>query len=158
MAFSKQEYWRGLPFFSPGDLPDPRIRFVSLMSSTLAVGFSIIWVIRESPLKVGRNGLGFSIWILLLLFSHVRLFATSWTAACQASLSITNSGSLLKLLAIELVVPSNHLNLYHPILLLLSMFPNNRVFSEEPSLCTRWPRDWCWSHQSFQWIFRVYFF
>ena len=70
MAFSKQEYWRGLPFLSPGDLPDPRIRFVSLMSPTLAVGFSIIWVIRESPLNVGRNGLGFSIWILLLLFSH----------------------------------------------------------------------------------------
>ena len=61
--------------------------------------------------------------------SHVRLFVTPWTAACQASLTITNSQSLLKLMSIELVMPSNHLILCHSLLLLPSVFPSNRVFS-----------------------------
>ena len=65
------------------------------------------------------------------LFSHVWLFATPWTATSQASLSITNSQSLLKLISIELVIPSNHLILCHPLLLLLSIFPNVRFFSNE---------------------------
>ena len=62
------------------------------------------------------------------LLSHVQLFATTWTAACQASLSITNSQSLLKLMSMELVMPSNHLILCHPLLLLPSIFPSIRVF------------------------------
>ena len=62
------------------------------------------------------------------LLSHVQLFVTSWTAAHQASLSITNSQSLLKLISIELVIPSNHLILYRPLLLPPSIFPNIRVF------------------------------
>ena len=66
--------------------------------------------------------------------SHVRLFATTWTAACQASLSITNSRSLLKLMSIESVMPSNHLILCHPLLLLPSVFPSIRVFSSESVL------------------------
>ena len=74
--------------------------------------------------------------------SHVQLFATPWTAACQTSLSITNSKSLLKLLFIELVMPSNHLILYHPLLLLPSIFPSIRVFSNESVLCIRWPKYW----------------
>ena len=77
--------------------------------------------------------------------SHVRLFATSWTAACQASLSITNSWSLLKLMSTESVMPSNHLILCHLLLLLPSIFPNIRVFSNEPVLCIRWPKDWSFS-------------
>ena len=69
--------------------------------------------------------------------------AIPWTAARQASLSITNSRSLLKLMSIESVMPSNHLILCHPLLLLPSIFPSIRVFSNEPALCIRWP--WYWS-------------
>ena len=72
--------------------------------------------------------------------SHVRLFATPWTAAHQASLSITNSQSLLKLTYIGLVVPSNHLILCCPLLLLPSVFPSIRVFANESALRIRWPK------------------
>ena len=71
-------------------------------------------------------------------FSCVRLFVTPWTAAHQASLSITNSQSLLKLMSIELVMPSNHLILCHPLLLLPSLFPSIKVFSNGSVLCIRW--------------------
>ena len=67
---------------------------------------------------------------------------TPWTAACQASLSFTISQSLLKLMSIELVMPSNHLILCHPFLLLPSIFPSIRVFSNELALCIRWPKYW----------------
>ena len=77
--------------------------------------------------------------------SRVPLFVTPWTAACQASLSITNSQSLLKLMSIELVVPSNHLILYCPLLLLPSFFPSIRVFSNESVLRVRWPKYWSFS-------------
>ena len=77
------------------------------------------------------------------LLSCVRLFATPWTTACQASLSITNSWSLLKLMAFESVMPSNHLILCCPLLLLLSIFPRIRVFSNESALHISWPK--CWS-------------
>ena len=76
------------------------------------------------------------------LLSCVQLFATPWTAACQASLSITNSQSLLKLMSIESVMPSSHLIFCHPLLLLPSIFPSIRVFSNESVLCIRWPKDW----------------
>ena len=72
--------------------------------------------------------------------SRVRLFATPWTAAHQASLSITNSRSLLKLMSIESVMPPNYLILYHPLLLLPSIFPSIRVFSNESILRIRWPK------------------
>ena len=70
--------------------------------------------------------------------SHVLLFATPWTAACQAPLSITNSRSLLKRMSIELVMSSNYPSLCHPLLLLPSVFPGIRVFSNESVLCIRW--------------------
>ena len=76
--------------------------------------------------------------------SHVWLFATPWTAACQASLSITNSQSLFKLMSIESVMPSSHLILYCP-LLLPSVFPSIRVFSNESVLRIRWPKYWSFS-------------
>ena len=76
---------------------------------------------------------------------HVRIFVTPWTAAHQASLSITNSQSLLKLMSIELVMPSNHLILSHPLLLPPSIFPSIRVFSNESVLCIRWPNYWSFS-------------
>ena len=73
---------------------------------------------------------------------HVQLFVTPWTAAHQASLSITNSQSLLKLMSIESMIPSNHLILGHPLLLLPSIFPSIRVVSNESVLRIRWPKDW----------------
>ena len=77
--------------------------------------------------------------------SHIRLFATPWTVAHQASLSITDSQSLLKLMSIELVMPSKHLILCHPLLLLPSIFPRIRVFSNESVLHIRWPKYWSFS-------------
>ena len=77
--------------------------------------------------------------------SRVRLFATPWTIACQASLSITNSLSLHKLMSIESVMPSNHLVVCHPLLLLPSIFPSIRVFSNESVLHIRWPNNWSFS-------------
>ena len=77
--------------------------------------------------------------------SRVRLFVTPWTAAHQAFLSITNSQSLLKLTCIKSVTPSNHLVLCRPFLLLPSIFPSIRVFSNESALCIRWPKYWCFS-------------
>ena len=74
--------------------------------------------------------------------SRVQLFVTPWTAARQASLSITNSTSLLKLMSIESVMPSNHLIICHPLLLLPSVFPRIMVFSKESVLCIRWPKYW----------------
>ena len=74
--------------------------------------------------------------------SHVPLFVTPWTAAHQASMSITNSRSLLKLTSIELVMPSNHLILCHPLLLLPSIYPSIMVFSKESVLHIRWPKYW----------------
>ena len=79
------------------------------------------------------------------LLSHVQLFAAPWTAAHQASLSITNYHSLLKLMSIESVIPSNHLILCHPLLLLTSIFPSIRVFSKESVLRIRWLKYWSFS-------------
>jgi len=79
------------------------------------------------------------------LLSRVWLFATPWTASRQASLSITNSWSLFKLMSIKLVMPSNHLILCHLLLLPPSIFPSIRVFSKESVLCITWPRYWSFS-------------
>ena len=77
--------------------------------------------------------------------SHVQLFVTPWTAACQATLSFTNSWSLLKLISFETMVPSNHLILCHPLLFLPSVFPSIKVFSNKSALCIRWPKYWSFS-------------
>ena len=79
------------------------------------------------------------------LLSRVQLFVTPWTAAHQASLSITNSRGLVKLMSIESVMPSNNLMFCHPLLLLLSIFPSMRVFSNESVLYIRWPKYWSFS-------------
>ena len=88
---------------------------------------------------------GSSICCSVQSLSHVQLFATPWIAACQASLSITNSWSWPKLLSIESVRPSNHLTLCHPLLLLPSTFPSIRVFCNESTLRMRWPKYWSFS-------------
>ena len=77
--------------------------------------------------------------------SCVQLFATPWTTAHQASLSITNSWSLLKLMSIESVMPTNHLIFCRPLLLLPSIFPSIRIFSNESALHIRWPKYWSFS-------------
>ena len=82
---------------------------------------------------------------LIQLLSHVQIFVAPWTAARQASLSITNSWSLLKLKSIELVMPSNDLVLCRPFLLLPSIFSSIRVFSSESVVCIKWPKIWSFS-------------
>ena len=120
MEFSRQEYWSGWPFLSPGYLPDPRIepRSPTLQADSLPSSVQSI--------------------------SHGRLFVTLWTAAHQASLSIINSWSLLKLMSTESVMPFSHLILCRP-LLAPSIFPSIRVFSNESFLRIRWPKYWSFS-------------
>ena len=88
---------------------------------------------------------GFSYFSSVQSLSRVWLFATPWTAACQAFLSIINSWSPPKPMSTVLVMPSNHLILCHPLLLLPSIFPSIRVFSNESALCIRWPKYWSFS-------------
>ena len=105
------------------------------------------------PIHVGRGAASFS--LQQAIFEHVfssvqslrcvRLFATPWTIAHQASLSISNSQSLFKLMSIKLVMPSNHLILCCPLLLPPSIFPRIRVFSNESVICIRWPKYWSFS-------------
>ena len=95
-----------------------------------------------NPMDRGACGLQFS---SVQSLSHVRLFATPWTAAHQGSLSITNTWSLLKLMPIKLMMSSNHLILCRPLLLPPSIFPSIRVFSNESVLCIRWPKYWSFS-------------
>ena len=85
------------------------------------------------------------IYVSVQSLSHVWLFATPWIATCQASLSITNSRSLLKLMSIELEMPSNHLILCRPLLLLPSIFPSIMLFSNESVIHIRWPKHWSFS-------------
>ena len=129
MGFSRQEYWNGLPFPSPGELPDPGIepRSPALQADALQTelcGKPLVYISSVQS------------------FNYVWLFATPRTAAHQASLSITNSRSLLKLMSIESVMPSNHLSLCRPLLFPPSIFPSIRVFSNESVLCIRWPQYW----------------
>ena len=137
---------------TPGFRPSPTPRACShLMSIKLVMPFSI----RISQKSSVRQELHLRVEVLtpklfiqfssVQSLSHVPFFATPWTATLQASLSITNSQSLLKLMSIELVVPSNHLILCHPLLLLPSIFPNIRVFSSGSVSLIRWPKYWSFS-------------
>ena len=124
-----------------------------------SVGFSVFTVVQPSLLLNSRTF--HQIVIANTEFSSVAQScldsATPRTAAPQASLSITNSWSLLKLMSFESVMSSNHLILCYPLLLLPSIFPSIRVFSNESVLRIRWPRYWSFQlqHQSFQWILRT---
>ena len=104
-----------------------------------------MWYVKQSIFP----NIGILFYLLLLLFNHchVQLFVTSWTAACQASLSFPIFQSLLKLMSIESVMPSNHLIICCPLLLPSSIFPSFRVFSNEsfPALPIRWPKYWSFS-------------
>ena len=107
-------------------------------------------LVRESKTRTPEVSQDFSVtspsqFSSVQLLSHVRLFATPWTAACQVSLPITNSQSLPRLMSIELVKPSNYLILFHPLLLLPLVFPSIRVFSNKSILRIRWPKYWSFS-------------
>ena len=128
----------------------------------LHLGNTFLWGCRNMELTINRseaNFLKIIIWpkkpsvqfSSVQSLTRVRLFATPWTAARQASLSITNSRSLPKLMSIESVMPSNHLILCHPLLLLPSIFPSIRVFSNESILFAK-VLEFQLQHQSFQWI------
>ena len=117
---------------------------------------SPIYKVSQLPLRgstqfLRQQSAMFSPWLSSVQFSsfqllsHVRLFATPWTAACQASVSMTSSRSLLKLMSVELVMPSNNLILCHPLLILPSVFPIIRVFSNESFLHFMWPKYWSFS-------------
>ena len=116
MGFSRQEYWSWLPFPSPGNLPDSGIEPPS-------PGL-LHWQADSLPLSHLRSPCFSSVQSL----SHVQLFATPWTAACQASLSITNSRSLLKLMSIELVMPSTISSSVVPFSPCLQSFPASGAF------------------------------
>ena len=125
MGFSRQEYYHVYPFCSPRDLPDPGIEHGSpaIQANSLP----------SEPLSSVQS------------LSHVQFFATPWIIARQASLSITNSRSSLRLMSIESVMPSSHFNLRYPLLLLPPIPPIIRVFSNESSLPMRWPNYWSFS-------------
>ena len=145
MEFSRPEYWSGKPFPSPGDLPNHRHQ---TQVSHIAGGFFSQLSQKGSPIitMINSKYACFSQFSSIQLLSHVWFFVTPWTAARQASLSITNSQSWLKLISIELVMPSNHLILCHP-LLLPSVFPSIGVFSNESVFRIRWWPKYC--HFSF---------
>ena len=126
----------GLPCFPPGDLPDSGIEPKSLMSSALAGGFFTTSPVWEAPYHVISS---------VQSLCPVQLSTTPWTARHQASLSIPNSQSLLKLMSTESVMLSNHLILCHPHFLLPSIFPSIRVFYSKSALCIRWPKYWSFS-------------
>ena len=104
-----------------------------------------MWLLWLKYAFISKITTFFKIIVGVKLPSHVQLFATPWTAAHQASLSFSISHSLLKLMSIELVMPSNHLFLYCPLLLLPSIFSSISVFSSESVLCIRWPKYWSFS-------------
>ena len=113
----------------------------NMIPATLKVDSSYCFLDGEQEKWLSNGKERGYMWLLLSRFSHVRLSATPWTEARQASLSITNSWSLLKLMSIKLVMPSNHLILYRP-LLLPSVFPIIRILSSESVLHIRWPKFW----------------
>ena len=135
MRFSRQEYWSGLPCPPPAHLSGPGIKPALL--------HLLHWQADSLPLNhlgsPDRNA------IVVSSLSCVWVFATPWTAACQDSLPITISRSLLKLVSIESVMPTNHLILCHPLLLMASIFLSIRIFSNELALPIRWPKYWSFS-------------
>ena len=121
----------------------PHLSFSFWLTSLCVTGSRLIHFVRtDSKVFFSFLSVQFS---SVRSLSHVRLFATPWTAEHQASLSITNSQSLLRLMFIALVMPYNQLILYHPLFLPTSIFPSVRVFSNESILCIRWPKYWSFS-------------
>ena len=155
MEFSRQEYWSELPCPSPGDLPDPGIepgspvlQVNSLPTEPTGKPNRLLNFVKYFSVSVEMI-IFFSLYsivvVIVQLLSHVQLFVTPWTKACQASLSFTVSWNLLKLMSIESVMPSNHIILYSSLLLMPSFFPSIKVFSSKLALHIRWPKYWNFS-------------
>ena len=155
MEFSRQEYWSELPCPSPGDLPDPGIepgspvlQVNSLPTEPTGKPNRLLNFVKYFSVSVEMI-IFFSLYsivvVIVQLLSHVQLFVTPWTKACQASLSFTVSWNLLKLMSIESVMPSNHIILYSSLLLMPSFFPSIKVFSSKLALHIRWPKYWSFS-------------
>ena len=150
IGFYRQECWSGMTFPSPGDPlssgMEPSLLCLLHWQSDSFCPYSdpLSQLPSLVPLPICQPPLCslclYFCFVSVQSLSHIQLFAAPWTAACQASLSITNSQNLLKLMSIELVMPSNHLILCRPLLLLPSIFPSIRVFSNESVLCIRWPK------------------
>ena len=124
--------------------PRGRARDQSWRSKSKIIAFTKLIIYLQSISGISSSEPG-AFQFSSVQLSHVQLFATPWTAACQASLSITNSQSLPKFMSIESVMPSNHLILCHPLFLLHSIFPSIWVFSNESTLHIRWPKYWSFS-------------
>ena len=139
--FSRPEYWNGKQFPSPGDLPNPGIkpRYPTLQVDSLPAEPSSL---NKLKYLTYCTVVAFS---SVKLLSRVRLFATPWITARQSSLSITNSRSSPKLMCIKSMMPCSHLILCRPLLLLHQIPPSIRVFSNESTLCMRWPKYWSFS-------------
>ena len=144
LGFSRQEHWSGLPFPSPVHEVKSESEVAQLcptlhdpMDCSLP-GSSVHGIFEKSTWVI--NSICFFQFSSVQLLSHVQLFTPPWNAAHQAFLSITNSRSLLKLMSIELVMPSNHLILCCPLILPPSLFPSIKVFSNELVLHIRWPK------------------
>ena len=114
--------------------------FVKKLSGLTLMIISVLIRVDTFFFSIFRIAKRYLVCFVVQSLNHVRLFATLWTAARQASLSFTLSRSLLKLVSIESGMPSNHLILNRPLLLLSSVFPSIRVFSNELALCFRWPK------------------
>ena len=155
MGFSRQEYWSGLPFPPTGIFLTQgsnqhllhllRWQTVALADDTVALlvaGSLPLASLARYSCAAWSQSVQFS---SVQSLSSVRFFATPWIIACQASLSITNSRSLPKLMSIELVMSSSHLILCCPLLLLPPIPPSIRVFSNETILRMRWPKYWSFS-------------
>ena len=136
MGFSRQGYWSGVPLPSPMEehkmhkiIPERNTNFAhcSFCNSSMLLSYKMFLV---------------EYFAVVQSLTHVWLFVTPWTAACQASLPFTISWSCLKFMSIESVIPSNHVILCHPLFLLPSIFPSIRIFSNESVLCIRWPKHW----------------
>ena len=126
--------------------------FLNIEDGGCLNGWKISLLILAAFYVEGKGSYPFSCTVdseLLILFSSVAqscpTLVTAWTAACQASLSLTSSWSLPKLMSVESVIPSNHLTLCCPPLLLPSIFPSIRDFSDESALCIKWPKYWSFS-------------
>ena len=147
MGFPRQEYWSGLPFSSPGGFltQGSNLHLLDRQMDPLPPSHQFT---NDKAIHLHWKGSPFIPFSSVHLLSCVWLLVTPQTAACQASLSITNSWSFLKLMFIESVMPSNHLILCCPLLLLPSIFPSNRVFSNESVLRIRWPKYWSFTSTS----------
>ena len=139
VGFSRQEYQSGCHFLLQGIFSTQGWNRVSCISCLVRqiLYYCATWEAQERKSVSSVQSL-----------NHVRLFATPWIAAHQASLSITNSGSLLKPMPIESVMPSSHLILCRPLLLLPPVPPSIRVFSSESALCMRWPKYWSFKKEN----------